>query len=131
MALDPRLVKVQKLIALATKNPNAEEARSAAEKAIRLMVEHNMTIGLPQPVPPSAPLPPLGYGFAQQSYQNTSLDDLLRRQAYQYAQNAARDAAYDDMWNAAQEQARPSQPSTPEPEETWWDRIRRAVPFVG
>lgn len=38
------LDKIQKLIALAMDNPSAEESRSAALKAVALIVEHNVTL---------------------------------------------------------------------------------------
>jgi dipeptidase len=45
--IDPRLAKIQKLIALALSNPSAEEARSAALKAVQMMTDLECKISLP------------------------------------------------------------------------------------
>lgn len=52
------LDRLQKLIKLATANPNVEEARSAAMMAVKLMVGANVHVGFPEaasPPPGSAP----------------------------------------------------------------------------
>jgi hypothetical protein len=79
--MDPRLDRILKLLALATKNPNVEEARSAAVKCLELMVEHGVVITLPAPKvspaqPPPPPPPPGGLTY-------DALRDLMRQQAQQ------------------------------------------------
>lgn len=58
MPLDPRLDKIRKLMALALNNPNEEEARSAALKAVQMMTDLACTISLSQPAAPAPPQMP-------------------------------------------------------------------------
>lgn len=49
MADADALDKIRKLMALALRNPNEEEARSAALKAVRLISDHGFAIGRTAP----------------------------------------------------------------------------------
>lgn len=51
------LDRIEKLVALALNNPNEEEARSAALKALQMMREHKATITMPRPQPAYLPFP--------------------------------------------------------------------------
>jgi hypothetical protein len=79
------LDKIQKLVRLATNNPNASEAHAAALKAVRLIVDYRIRLTLPgappfvEPAPPT-PSPPTP---SPQEY-----DDFWRRSWAQYGQQA-------------------------------------------
>lgn len=118
-SLDPRLDKIRKLIALATNNPNEEEARSAALKAIQLMVEHDVDITLPAVAAPSPSPPPFAYGAP-------SRDDLMREVLRHMGeqQQWAANQQYDAMRNSFN-YTPPSAPQpTPEPP-SFWGKIFR------
>jgi hypothetical protein len=73
---DPILDKIRKLMALALHNPNVEEARSAAMKAVQLIAEHQFAVGRPAP---AAPMPDL-----------SGLDEMLRTMRKQQDEEFAR-----------------------------------------
>jgi hypothetical protein len=57
---DP-LDTVQKLMALALNNPNAEEARSAALKAVQMIGAHGFRVERVATTPQPVPMPPANY----------------------------------------------------------------------
>lgn len=85
MAADKILDRIDKLIALATNNPNEEEARTAAMQAVKLIREHSCSIALAaheQPRAPSYPFwnPTPKAPWSQQGQQNAYEDEWLRAQ---------------------------------------------------
>jgi hypothetical protein len=95
---DAKLVdRIEKLLRLATNNPNEEEARSAALSAAKLIVAHQFVIGRPAtPTPATPPSAPYDHAAAaywqgmqqywremQQREQDETLREAVRRQREQ------------------------------------------------
>lgn len=95
------LDRIQKLVRLATNNPNTSEAHAAALKAVRLIVEHHIVLSVPG-------APPV-------------------RQEWHYTPTPQE---YDDIWRMAyNRRPPPSAPPHPKPRPAQRSRTRLVSPF--
>ena len=93
MSHDPRIERVMKLVRLALHNPNEEEARSAALKALTLMNEHRMVLSLPQTPPTPSMRAPTPEWMNTMRQQQEAMDRARREQERRY-----REAAQSSDW---------------------------------
>lgn len=76
------LDRILKLMRLSMNNPNVEEARSAAKKAIELMFEHEVLIQMPKTAAPPPQVPPpttWNPDLTYESFMQRNWDEMLRK----------------------------------------------------